>query len=69
MLGRTLNRTDILNALQRCLEAEPTINYCLSRDASRLAAVLGEMNYFKRESRDFEMLSINQQGAVTRWLE
>jgi hypothetical protein len=67
MPGRTINRIDVLNALQRCLEAEPTINYCLSQDASRLAAVLGEMNYFKQVNRDFETLSPKQQQAITQW--
>ncbi|BBP00331.1 hypothetical protein SFSGTM_10390 [Sulfuriferula nivalis] len=58
----------IVAALQKCLNFEPTINYCLSPDASSLAAILAEMNYFKQEIRTIESLSSGQQEVVMRWL-
>jgi hypothetical protein len=62
-----VNKATIVSALQRCLEAEPTVNYCLSPDASSLASVLAEMNYFGRETYDTETLSVKKKAAFQRW--
>jgi hypothetical protein len=63
-----LNRSEVLEALQKCLIQEPTINYCLSRDASSIAAVLAEMNFYHQDSRALTSLSDKQKTAVERWL-
>jgi hypothetical protein len=60
-------KLDIQEALERCLEKEPTINFCLSPDASQLAAILGEMNFFHQNDREINLLSNKQKSAFERW--
>ncbi|WP_341677612.1 DUF3717 domain-containing protein [Niveibacterium sp. SC-1] len=60
---------DIQRALQRCLAAEPPQASRLSADASALATVYAEMNYFRTAERRLEGLPEKQRDAFLRWAE
>jgi len=60
---------DFQRALQRCLAAEPPQASRLSADASALATVYAEMNYFGTAERGLEALPERQRAAFLRWAE
>lgn len=45
---------ELETALQRCMNAEPPKDYCLSKDANSLATVLAEMQYFRQEEKPLD---------------
>lgn len=64
-----LSYSDIQQALERCMAAEPVAGaeYALSKDASRLADILGEMIYRKADTLAVADVSEKAQAAFNRW--
>lgn len=60
--------SQIQAALNRCMQMEPPQNHTLSPDASQIATVLAEMNYFKEGERSLDSLKETQKQSVLRWL-
>lgn len=60
---------DVQKALERCMSAEPVAGseYALSKDASRLADILGEMIYRKADTLAVADVSEKAQAAFQRW--
>ncbi|MGP8437827.1 DUF3717 domain-containing protein [Paraburkholderia fungorum] len=54
-------------AINRCLAGEPSEQYCLGADGSRLGGVYGLMIWNKEESRSLESLDEKELAAFTRW--
>lgn len=59
---------EVQKALQRCLNAEPPVNYSLSADASQLATVYAEMAYFREDARPLDAFKPKQKAAFERWI-
>jgi hypothetical protein len=58
---------DVQKALDRCMTAQPTVNYALSPDASQLGTVFAEMMCFKENDRDLNNFTPKQLDAFERW--
>jgi hypothetical protein len=59
---------EVQQALQRCMSAEPAVEFALSADASRLSTVFAEMLYAKEVTRDLDQFSEKEADAYRRWL-
>ncbi|HEY8096953.1 MAG TPA: DUF3717 domain-containing protein [Methylobacter sp.] len=53
--------------IDRCMKAQPTLNFALSPDASQLATVFAEMMVFKEDERPLEKFTARQLEAFERW--
>ena len=60
---------EIQKALDRCMKAEPPVNYSLSPDSSQLATVFAEMLYSHEPDRALEAFKPKQLAAFERWAE
>lgn len=62
--------SDIQHALERCMAAEPVTGkeYGLSRDASLLADILGEMIWRKLNEIPMRVVGGEHLEAVSRWV-
>ena len=58
---------EVQRALQRCLEAEPPVDFALSADASQLAAVFAEMRYARSHNVEAPAMKAKQVDAFDRW--
>lgn len=65
--------SEVQKALERCLRAEPPIDYQLSPDASQLATVFADMLYGRQPGvepvRPLEVFSEKQLAAFSKWGE
>jgi hypothetical protein len=59
--------SEIQKAFERCVNAEPTVNYVLSADASQIATVFAEMMVFREDERDLAKFKPKQKAAFDRW--
>ena len=59
--------TEVQEALQRCLTAEPPEDSRLSPDAAQLTTVFAEMRFAREHVRDRESLKPKQVDAFDRW--
>jgi hypothetical protein len=59
--------TDVQQALERCMRAEPPQDFSLSPDSSQLATVFAEMLYGRESERPLEALTAKQLAAFNRW--
>ncbi len=55
-------------ALQRSMDAEPTLHLALPKDASLLTDVFGTMRYLGATEQRTAELSLKHQEALARWL-
>lgn len=58
---------EIQAAFNAAYTAEPPQNYMLSKDASQLATVIGEMWHFKKDDRELSEMTSSQVAAFERW--
>lgn len=68
-VAENINYWDIQHALERCMASNPTdgIEHRLSKDASLLADILGEMIYRKVESLPVNGIAEKRIEAFMRW--
>lgn len=57
----------VQKALDHCMKVEPSVNYCLSPDASQLGTVFAEMLYHKQGERPLYAFKPKQLAAFERW--
>lgn len=62
-----LSIQELLAALERCMKAEPPVNYVLSPDASQLGGAWAEMLFERLDVRPLADLSAKAQAAFRRW--
>lgn len=69
MNTNTFNYTDIQAALERCMNAEPAEGkeYGLSRDASLLGDIIGEMIWRKLDAIPVRSVTGKHLDALNRW--
>jgi len=60
---------EVQKALDRCMKAEPPVNYSLSPDSSQLATVFAEMLYDREPERPLDAFKPKQLAAFERWAE
>lgn len=65
----TIGYMDIQQALERCMAAEPAIGkeYGLSRDASLLGDILGEMIWRRIDAVPLKVIEGEHLDALVRW--
>lgn len=70
-MSETLRFDEILGCLERCMAAEPVDGACyaLSRDASLLAEIIGEMNWRRLDSIPWRVLVGEHRDVVLRWMD
>lgn len=69
VVGVMLSFSTIQHAIERCITADPPhgLERRLSKDASMLAEILGEMIYRKVETISIETFTAAHQEAYRRW--
>lgn len=69
MVVDVLSISDIQGAIERCIAAEPPhgLERSLSKDASLLAEILGEMIYQKAEYIPIEAFTAAHQEVYRKW--
>lgn len=66
----SISYMDVQRALERCMAAEPVTGkeYGLSRDASLLGDILGEMIYRRLDVIPLRFIEGGHLDAVNRWI-
>lgn len=64
----TITRKRVEDALNRCANAQPPVNYILGKDLRVLATIWALMNHFHRDVQDIDLLTEVESATLVRWM-
>lgn len=65
---KSISIQDLESAINECRRAEPPVDNVIGNDLRQLATVWGEMIYMRKRELDLNVLSLDSQIIILRWL-